>query len=130
MSDPIPNSIGPADAADEIARLNDQLREHITQPGNNRVMMTSGIADLIGEVTLFRNFRKRAELLRSIRGYDSFTPGNDPYGEHDFGTFTFEDTACMWKIDYYNADLTAGTDNPADPSVTVRVLTILRADEW
>jgi hypothetical protein len=36
-------------------------------------MMTSGIAELIGDVGIFRNFRKRAELLRAIRGYDAFT---------------------------------------------------------
>lgn len=130
MSDQTPQTAQPASDRREIARLNDALRANITQPGANRVMMTSGIADLIGDVTVFRNFRKRADLLRTIRAYDDFTPANDPYGEHDFGPFTFEDTACMWKIDYYNADFSAGSDNPADPSVTVRVLTILRADEW
>ncbi|MWC45587.1 DUF3768 domain-containing protein [Sphingomonas carotinifaciens] len=91
--------------------------------------MTSGIADLIGDVAVFRNFRKRAELLRTIAAYDTFTPANDPYGEHDLGTFVFEGAACMWKIDYYDADLSAGSEDPSNPQVTVRVLTIMRADE-
>lgn len=113
----------------EIARLNDWLREHITSPGNNRVVMTSGIATLIGDVTLFRGFRKRAELLRAVRDFDAFDRGIDPYGEHDMGAFEFEETPCLWKIDYYNLDLTAGSENPADPFETVRVLTIMCADE-
>ena len=113
----------------EIARLNDWLRENLTAPGPNRVMMTIGISALIGDVALFRGFRKRAELLRIVRDFDSFDRGNDPYGEHDMGSFEFEGAACMWKIDYYNADLSAGSEDPSDPFQTVRVLTIMRADE-
>lgn len=113
----------------EIARLNDQLRDNITSPGDNHVVMTLGIAALIGDVSQFRGFRKRAELLRTVRDFDTFDPGNDPYGEHDMGSFEFADTSCMWKIDYYNLDLSAGSEDPTDPFKTVRVLTIMRADE-
>lgn len=112
-----------------IARLNDQLRENITSPGHNRVVMTAGIANLIGDVALFRGFHKRAELLRVVRDYDSFDHGIDPYGEHDMGSFVFEGTPCLWKIDYYSLDLSAGAEDPADPFETVRVLTIMRAEE-
>lgn len=93
-------------------------------------MITSGVADLIGDVGLFRNFRKRADLLRAVRDYDTFDRAIDPYGERDLGRFTFEGVDCYWKIDYYDADLSADSDDPADPSVTVRVLTIMRVDEW
>ena len=115
--------------AAEISRLNDWLREHLTAPGSNRVVITSGIADLIGDVSLFRNFRKRAELLRAVRDFDAFDDAIDPYGEHDLGRFEFEGAACYWKIDYYNNDLTAGSENPADPLQTTSVLTIMRVDE-
>ena len=113
----------------EIARHNDWLREHITSPGTNRVVMTIGIAALIGDVALFRGFRKRAELLRAVRDFETFNRDNDPYGEHDMGSFEFEDTPCLWKIDYYNLDLSAGSEDATDPFKTVRVLTIMRADE-
>lgn len=129
MTEQTPQSERPARGPAEIARLNDLLREHITTPGHNRVVMTIGIATLIGDVALFRGFRKRAELLRAVRDFDAFDQGNDPYGEHDMGSFAFEDAACLWKIDYYSPDLAAGSEDPADPSRTVRVLTIMRADE-
>ena len=129
MADQTPQSEYPEGGPREIARLNDWLRDHITSPGNNRVVMTTGIAALIGDVSLFRGFRKRAELLRAVRDFDRFDHGIDPYGEHDMGSFGFEGTPCFWKIDYYNLDLTAGSEDPVDPFKTVRVLTVMRADE-
>ncbi len=129
MSEQTPQSGRPEGGPSEIARLNDWLRENITSPGNNRVVMTIGIAALIGDVAQFRGFRKRAELLRAVRDFDTFNPSNDPYREHDMGSFEFEGASCMWKIDYYNRDLSAGSEDPGDPFQTVRVLTIMRADE-
>ena len=92
--------------------------------------MTAGVAALIGEVALFRGFRRRAEILRIVRDYDSFTPDNDPIGEHDFGRFEFEDAILYWKIDYYDLELAYGSADAANPEVTTRVLTILLADEY
>ena len=34
-----------------------------------------------------------------------------------------------WKIDYYDQSLEFHSLDPADPSVTIRVLTIMRVDE-
>ncbi len=130
MAENAPQPARPAIDHLEIARLNDWLRDNITSPGTNRVVMTVGIAELVGDVALFRGFRKRAELLRAVRDYDTFDRGIDPHGHRDMGSFEFEGTACLWKIDYYDRELSAGSDNPADPFETVRVLTILRADEW
>ena len=41
----------------EIARLNDCLREHVARPGNDRVVMTVGVAELIGDVARCGGFR-------------------------------------------------------------------------
>ena len=105
MSD---NQAAPAPAAHRtstIAHLNDALRQHLPQPGHNRVVMTIGVQELIGDVSLFRNFRAQAELLRSIRDYDAFGPDVDPHGEHDFGRFEFRGAALYWKIDLYDPGL-------------------------
>ena len=113
-----------------IAQLNDHLRAHLTRPGHNRVVMTAGIAELIGDTSLFRGFHKRAELLRTVRDFERFDRDNDPHGHRDLGAFEFEGVRCLWKIDYYDRDLAFGSEDPADPLKTTRVLTILRADEW
>ncbi len=34
------------------------------------------------------------------------------------------------KIDYYNRDMTAGSKDPCDPERTMRVLTVMRADDY
>ena len=121
-------SIGPARSA-IIARLNDELRQNPTQPGANRVVVSSGVAALIGDTSLFRGFQKRAELLRAVRDFDTFPVGDDPYGERDFGALTFAEQRVFWKIDYYDHDVTAGSEDPADPFQTTRILTIMRVDE-
>ncbi len=66
-----------------------------------------------------------------IRGFDGFTPDNDPYGEHDFGSFVHPfGGKVFWKIDYYGLDLQSGSDDPADPTKTKRVLTVMLASEY
>jgi hypothetical protein len=36
----------------------------------------------------------------------------------------------FWKVDCYDRATEFGSPDPADPAVTTRVLTILRADEY
>jgi hypothetical protein len=55
---------------------------------------------------------------------------NDPHGEHDFGNFTLAGRKFFWKIDYYDAAMEFGSEDPADPSKTTRVLTIMLASEY
>ena len=62
--------------------------------------------------------------------FTTFDAGNDPHGEHDFGALAFGAERYFWKIDYYDADLTFASPDPADPTVTRRVMTIMRADEY
>ena len=69
-------------------------------------------------------------LLRAIAAYDQFDDNNDPYGERDFGAFKLFDARLFWKIDYFDRNLEFGSDDPADPAVTVRVLTIMLEREY
>ena len=55
---------------------------------------------------------------------------NDPHGEHDFGSFEIDDRKVFWKIDCYDAAMEFGSEDPADPSKTTRVLTIMLASEY
>ncbi len=114
-----------------IADLNDQLRKAITNPGRNRVVMTTGIASLVGDVSIFRNFRKRAQLVRLIRDFETAEEATSfSARERDMGWFEFEGARCMWKIDYYDNALTFGSEDPTDPERTIRVLTIMQVSEY
>jgi hypothetical protein len=123
-------ALSPAERTARIAALNDALRGNIHHTARNRIVMTQGIAALIGDTTLFRGFRQRAELIVLIRDFDTFSSENDPYNEHDFGSFIFLETQCFWKIDYYDESLEFGSEDPAIEEKTNRVLTITTAGEY
>ncbi len=69
--------------------------------------------------------------MRKLREFDNFTDDNDPYGEHDFGSFEHDGMKIFWKIDYYDKHCSArGSEDPSDPEQTLRVLTIMLAHEY
>lgn len=72
----------------------------------------------------------QSAIREKVETFDAFTPDNDPHGERDFGAFDHEGQRIFWKIDYYDPSVTKGSEDPADPSQTVRVLTIMLASEY
>lgn len=101
----------------ELAALNDQARSTLTAC---TVFFTCGISDL----------NQDARILQLLKGYNDFTPENDPYGEHDFGAFDLGDVRIWWKFDYYDLQMEHASPDPTDPGCTTRVLTILLPEEW
>ncbi|MBE6448100.1 MAG: DUF3768 domain-containing protein [Alphaproteobacteria bacterium] len=100
----------------DIKTLNDNFRKTFI---GGRVMLTAGIrAKTQDEI---------AEILEKVRSFDNFTTANDPYGEHDFGSFDYKGQKIFWKIDYYDLNYEYMSENPADPTITNRVLTIMLA---
>jgi hypothetical protein len=102
-----------------IARLNDQLRQ--TGIGGSIV-----ITDALRNVTGF----DASVLAAALASYDAFDADNDPHGERDFGDLTLFGEDLLFKVDYYNKDLTFGSDDPANPDVTQRLLTVMPARDW
>ena len=113
-----------------IAILNDRFRKQLGMPPffiedivPGRVLMTAGITAL-PPVT-------QIHIWAEVRDYDRFHADDDPYGEHDFGSFDCPGAGrIFWKIDYYAPDMLHGSEDPADTSRTVRVLTIMLASEY
>jgi hypothetical protein len=103
----------------KIAELNDEFRQ--TGVGG-QVFMTPGI-DALDEST-------KAKVIAAVRTYTDFNPDNDPYGEHDFGTFQIDRRTFVWKLDTYDTRFRGMSPDPSDPAVTRRVLTILLPSEW
>jgi Protein of unknown function (DUF3768) len=119
--------------AERIARLNDLARRAMGIACV--VVATEGIRAL-SEVD-------QSRLRELVETFDAFKPDNDPYGERDFGALYQGvdgvwsvlrpvDVAMtvFWKIDAYDRELRLGSEDPADPAVTRRVLTIMLASEY
>ena len=102
-----------------IRRLNDQLRINLT---GGKVMMTVGIIAL--------GLEMQARVLAAVRTFDAFTEENDPWNEHDMGALDVQGHRIFFKLDYYDPKMTYLSDDAADPDKTVRVLTIMLADEY
>ena len=100
--------------AEVIARLNDQLRKSCE---GGTVVITRNVRSLDG-------FNAR-ELVTALANYNGFDEDNDPHGERDMGDFKLFSTDLYFKIDYYDLDLKFGSDDPADTSITHRVITIM-----
>lgn len=99
----------------KIAHLNDAARSNAFN-----YVATRGIMALKPEVI--------SDIFIRVQGYKDFNADNDPYGEHDFGSFIVADSKIFWKIDYYRKDLRGGID-PLDPECC-RVLSIMLAEEY
>ena len=108
-----------------IAAMNDQFRaQGATSHLQGCMFMTAGIAALPALT--------QAGILAKVQTFDAFTEDNDPHGEHDFGAFDVDGAGrIFWKVDYYaDADMSAGSEDPADPARCFRVLTVMLAVEY
>ena len=113
----------------KVADLNDQLRKDMFT-GNmlkkhnlkNKIVLTPGIAGL--------NLIDKEKVFASVKYFGNFTKNNNPWGEKDFGSFNFKKETFNWKIDYYDNDMKYHSPDKSNPDKTVRVLTIMKAEEY
>ena len=113
------SSVAPRATTDRIRVLNDNFRSTFV---GGRVVVTAGVRALPLDTN--------ARVLLAVQSFSNFTKDNDPHGEHDFGQFEVEGERYFLMISYYSLDLQFGSECPEDPTVTTRVLTIMRADEY
>lgn len=101
------------DTRTQQAILNDKFRN-----SGLGVVLTGGV----------QSVRDLNGLIQAIRKYDNFTPDNDPYLEHDFGSLNWYGDKVFWKIDYYNAEMNEWED-PTSPDCN-RIMTVMLANEY
>jgi hypothetical protein len=102
-----------------IRELNDAFRTNLM---GGKVMMTTSVAALPDRLKL--------AAVHHVRGFAKFNADNDPWHEHDFGSFELQGEKLFWKIDYYDKSTEHSSEDPADPAQTTRVLTIMLASEY
>ena len=119
MHDHGPTACAQLPRAEAIARLNDRLRK----------TGTGGTVVVTKAVTHLKGFDAET-LMFALASYDGFDADNDPHGERDFGDLTLFNSTLLFKIDYHDTATEFGSNDPADPDVTRRVLTVMTAADW
>jgi hypothetical protein len=116
----------------KCAELNDKFRKEGPQLNKDAIILTHALRSHMTENANGFTFARRCdELNRLIAGYDfSLSWDNDPHGERDMGFLDFMGERVYFKIDYYDLDLKYRSDNPADPTITSRVMTIMLASDY
>jgi Protein of unknown function (DUF3768) len=122
-----------AERAERIARLNDRARQAM------------GLCCIAVATPGFRAlpWADQSRVRELIETFDAFSPDNDPHGERDFGAiYQTSDgrwttarpiepsETVFWQIDCYDLSLEWASEDPTDPAVTRRILTIMLADEY
>ncbi|RMA43374.1 DUF3768 domain-containing protein [Rhodophyticola porphyridii] len=111
----------PDEAPTETIRtLNDAWR--CRGEGQGQLLVTSGVQAKGSAFVV--------AAVKAMRAFNDFSADNDVYREHDFGAFDLNGEKLFFKIDYYDRSLSVGSDNPANPTETVRVLTLMLASEY
>lgn len=103
---------------EHIRMLNDNLR---SEHWGGTIVVSRGVRALADDF-----IRDIGEAVATF----AFDRTNDPYGEHDFGSLVVAGHHVIFKIDYYDRDLCYHSPDPADPTVTRRILTIMLAEEY
>lgn len=103
----------------DIKILNDKFRKTLL---GGKVMLTRGIYSK-GQACI-------NEILDSVKTFNNFNSKNDSYNEHDYGSFDYDGEKIVWKIDYYDRNLRFLSDDPADITKTIRVMTVMLAEEY
>lgn len=102
-----------------IARLNDRFR---SSGIGGQIFLTMGVGGLPeGELN---------EVIGAVRRFDTFTPDNDPYGEHDCASLVVAGHRIIWKIDYYPPEDSSCDPDPVDRTTCKRVMTIMLGEEY
>jgi hypothetical protein len=109
-----------ARAKKTIAALNDGFRKKLGTGG--RVYLTAGVNAKGAEYV--------SRALARVITFDRFEVDNDPHGDHDFGSFELDGDRLFWKIDYYDLAGEFGAEDPSNAKATLRVLTIMLAEEY
>ena len=103
----------------DIATLNDNFRRSFE---GGEVLLSAGIAAM--------SSKDKANIISMVQNFNDFTEDNNVYGENDFGSFDYKGEKILWKIDYYDLNNQYHSENPANPDITNRILTIMTVFEW
>ncbi|WP_449470216.1 DUF3768 domain-containing protein [Sphingobium chungangianum] len=109
-----------------IRQLNDRCRQG--RDPSARILITANcLATFAPGEGIESELVAQARLMAAV---NSFTFAEDDRSERDFGEVLVDGRRVWFKIDYYDPALEFGSENPADASITRRVLTIMLPEDY
>ena len=112
------------DRTEAIARLNDRARLGL-DPGA-RVVFTRNCLAAFCDLETVETVLVQARLLAAFRRC-SFSPDSP---ERDFAEIEFRGKRVWLKVDYYDEAVEYGSPDPANASITTRVITIVLPEDY
>ncbi|GAO52917.1 DUF3768 domain-containing protein [Novosphingobium sp. MD-1] len=109
---------------EQIAHLNDRARLGLDRTA--RIVVTRNCLATLGPIEGPVAMLNQARLMAAARSctFSADSP------ERDLGVFAIDGHTVWVKIDSYDRNLEYGSDDPADPVLTTRVVTILLPEDW
>ena len=104
-------------------RLNDRCRQGFDRTA--KIVMTRTCLGALSNGTLASEAVAQAHVLQALRRYTF--PADCP--ERDRGQFELSGETIHFRIDYYDVALEWGSEDPADASITRRVLTLMLRED-
>ena len=113
-----------ANHTETIARLNDRARLGLDRTA--RIVVTRNCLATLGPVEGPVAILNQSRILTAARRcrFAEDCP------ERDLGSFELDGHTIWVKTDYYDLDCDFGSDDPADASLTTRVITIMLPQDW
>ncbi len=112
-------AIAPDARSQTIGRLNDRCRLGFDRTG--RIVITRTCLGTFSDEKPGSRILAQCRLMRAVRKH-SF---DERDVLRDRGNFLLDDTRVFFVIDCYDANLEYGSEDQADASVTIRVMTIM-----
>ena len=106
-----------------IARLNDRCRQGLDRTA--RILITRACLGTFAD-NRTAEIVAQAEILSALRSYQFRDVEAD---ERDRGSFDYRGTVVYFRIDYYDAAMEYGSEDPSDASQTRRMLTIMLRED-
>ena len=107
-----------------IAKLNDRAREG--RDRTCRAVFNRNLLGKFGDLSMEANMIAQRRIMLAMRNC-TFAKDSP---ERDLAFFEVGDQRVMMKIDYYDTTLEWGSDDPADPSITRRVITLMAPKDY
>lgn len=113
----------PLDDVQTIARPNDRVRQGLDR--TTRITMTANLLGQLSNGAPEGQLYAQAAALRSVKSciFSEDSP------ERDMAFIDINGVRAYFRIDYYDLQLRYGSDDPANPEVTCRVLTIMAPED-